>query len=77
MKLINLQGNSEKEIAWWANVVLSEPKGSTLLTLKFTDGVISPSLILMLSYLLKVTCSAPCSILDFTMLTILDALYKS
>jgi hypothetical protein len=77
MKLINLQGNSEKQIAWWANAVLSEPKGSALLTLKFTDGVISPSFILMLLCLLQVTCSAPCSILDFTILTILEALYKS
>jgi hypothetical protein len=77
MKLINLQGNSEKQIAWWTNAILSEPKGSALLTQKFTDGVISPSFILMLSYLLQVTCSDPCTILDFTILTILDALYKS
>lgn len=66
--LINLQGNSEKQIAMWVNAILLEPKGSALLTLKFTDGVISPSFILMLSYLLQVTCSAPCSILDFTRL---------
>jgi len=42
MKLINLQGNLEKRIAWWANAILSEPKGAALLTLKFIDGVFSP-----------------------------------
>jgi hypothetical protein len=42
MKLINLQGNSEKQSAWWANAIISELKGLALLTLKFTDGVISP-----------------------------------
>ena len=70
--IINLQGNSEKQISWWANAIISESKGSALPTLKFTDGVISQSFIFMLS---QVTCSASCIILDFTFLTLLDALY--